>query len=57
MGEHEKGALLVNGEEFSDFPCDSCEYPCDGLDARYCCTLCHYYNDDHDCTDCDPWDI
>lgn len=48
---------LATEQEFSDFPCDSCEYPCDGWDARCCCVLCHYYNEDPDCTDCDPWDI
>ena len=43
----------------SDYPCDSCsdrEF-CDGWEARYCCTLCHWYSDEPDCDDCDPWDI
>ena len=39
-----------------DYPCNHCEQNCDGWDARYCCTLCHY-NGTEDCDNCDSWDI
>lgn len=41
------------------YPCDSCANKdhCDGWEARFCCRLCYYYNDDPDCDSCDPWDI
>ena len=40
-----------------DYPCDTCDMSCDGWEARYCCTLCQYYDDHPDCDDCDPWEI
>lgn len=42
-----------------DFPCDTCDMAesFDGWEARYCCTLCRYYNTDPDCDFCDSWDI
>lgn len=43
--------------EESDYPCDSCDNWCDGWEARYCCTLCMWYDDDPDCDSCDSWDI
>ena len=39
------------------YPCDSCDLPCDSWEAKYCCTLCHWYSDNPDCEDCNPWDI
>jgi len=39
------------------YPCISCQMECDGWDARYCCTLCMWYDDDPDCDNCDPMDI
>lgn len=49
----------LESEEISDFPCDTCYSKdlCDGWEAQFCCTLCHYYNDDPDCSSCDPSDI
>lgn len=46
-------------ETVSDYPCDTCNLAdsCDGWEARFCCTLCHYYSDDPDCSNCDPMDI
>ncbi len=43
----------------SDYLCDTCCHRdfCDGWEARFCCTLCHYYSDDPDCENCDPMDI
>ena len=38
-------------------PCDSCDLPCDSWEAKYCCTLCHWYSDNPDCEDCNPMDI
>ena len=40
-----------------DYPCDSCDLPCDSWEAKYCCTLCYWYNDNPDCEDCNPMDI
>ena len=40
-----------------DYPCDTCDMVCDSWEARYCCTLCLYYDDHPDCEDCDPWEI
>lgn len=40
-----------------DSPCARCKNTCDGWEARYCCTLCHYISDEPDCDSCDPWDI
>ena len=42
--------------EEDDYPCNHCEQTCDGWDARFCCTLCHY-NGAEDCENCDSWDI
>lgn len=41
-----------------DYPCNNCPSAdnCDSWEAQFCCTLCHYYNDEH-CDDCDPMDI
>lgn len=43
----------------SDYPCDSCDWAdaCDGREAQFCCTLCHYYGGDFDCENCDTMDI
>ena len=43
----------------TEYPCDSCNFrdACDGWEARYCCTLCSYLNEEHDCENCDPMDI
>ena len=40
-------------------PCDSCssQDSCDGWEARYCCRLCRWYNEDPDCENCDTMDI
>lgn len=40
-------------------PCDTCSSRdlCDGWEAQFCCTLCHYYDDYPDCEHCDPMDI
>lgn len=41
-----------------DCPCDDCpnkDY-CDGWEAQFCCTLCHWHGNEH-CDDCDPMDI
>lgn len=47
----------MNEEEFEDdYPCNHCDQKCDGWDAQFCCTLCHY-NGAEDCENCDPWDI
>lgn len=41
-----------------EYPCDACDYNCDGWDAQFCCTLCMYlYGDDTPCDTCDPMDI
>ncbi len=42
-----------------DYPCNTCATAdsCDGWEARFCCTLCYYYNDEPDCDNCDPMDI
>ena len=42
-----------------EYPCDNCamQDTCDGWDARFCCVLCRYNNDDPDCSNCDPMDI
>ena len=50
------------GEEYLEedyYPCDECPDSdhCDGWEARFCCTLCHYYNEDPCCEDCDRMDI
>lgn len=39
------------------YPCDTCDLHCDYWEAKYCCTLCHWYDDNPDCEDCNPWDI
>ena len=46
-------------EEDDPYPCDSCssQDSCDGWEARYCCRLCRWYNEDPDCEDCDTMDI
>lgn len=46
-------------EHESDYPCDSCDWAdaCDAWEARFCCTLCHYLDEDPDCSDCDSMDI
>lgn len=43
----------------NDYPCHSCPKAdfCDGWDAQFCCTLCHYYNPDPDCDMCNDMDI
>ena len=38
-------------------PCENCTSVCDGWEARYCCTLCYFENEDPDCENCDPWEI
>lgn len=43
-----------------DYPCNNCSMSdyCDGWEAQFCCTLCHYIcGDDTPCDDCDPMDI
>lgn len=37
-------------------PCEDCEHPCDGWEARFCCTKC-MADGMEDCENCDPWDI
>lgn len=39
-------------------PCETCGKQdwCDGWEARYCCTRCHYLGAE-DCENCDPMDI
>ena len=39
-----------------DYPCNHCDQKCEGWDARFCCTLCHY-NGTEECENCDSWDI
>ena len=39
------------------YPCKTCDLHCDFWEAKYCCTLCHWYSDNPDCEDCNPWDI
>lgn len=41
-----------------DYPCNTCSSSdyCDGWEAMFCCTLCHY-NGSEDCDNCDPMDI
>ena len=50
----------MNDEYLDDYPCNNCpsaDY-CDGWEAQFCCTLCHYnYDGDTPCDDCDPMDI
>lgn len=46
----------------NEYPCNSCPSSdtCDGWEAQFCCTLCHYLYDDEDgppCDTCDPMDI
>lgn len=51
---------FINDDDYneeSDYPCDSCDYWCDGWEAQYCCMLCRWYDDDPDCDSCDSWDI
>ena len=45
--------------EDNQCPCDSCpsQDSCDGWEARWCCRLCLWYNEDPDCDSCDPMDI
>ena len=45
--------------EDDDYPCSKCsqEDYCDGWERQFCCTLCHYYNEDPWCEDCDTMDI
>ena len=55
-----KGAEMTERDEERDKdPCHTCDRQefCDGWEAQFCCTLCHYYNDDPDCENCDPMDI
>lgn len=48
---------MTEEEQFEDdYPCNHCDQKCDGWDARFCCTLCHY-NGVEDCENCDPRDI
>lgn len=52
----------MTGEEYLEedyYPCDECPDSdhCDGWEARFCCTLCHYYNVDPRCEDCDSMDV
>ncbi len=46
-------------DEDDDHPCVNCSSrdSCDCWDSQFCCTLCHYYNDNPDCSSCDPSDI
>lgn len=46
-------------DEYDNYPCSTCasKDSCDGWEAEFCCTLCHYYNDEPDCEKCDPMDI
>ena len=53
---------VCTGEDEDDpdpCPCDSCscQDSCDGWEARYCCALCRWYQNDPDCDNCDPRDI
>lgn len=45
--------------EDREYPCDTCktQESCDIWEARFCCTLCYYYDDEPDCENCDPMDI
>ena len=45
--------------EHADEECleDECQMECDGWDARYCCTLCMWYDDEPDCSNCNPMDV
>ena len=47
------------GYDDSECPCDTCgmQDSCDGWEARYCCTLCHWQCDEPDCENCNSWDI
>ena len=49
----------LNYDDGYEYPCDSCAQrdTCDGWDAQFCCRLCHFHNDDPDCSNCDPSDI
>lgn len=47
---------MEDDELEDDCPCVNCDYDCDHWEARYCCTLCHYYGGG-DCDDCNSWDI
>ena len=52
---------MIGDEDLDEeyYPCDECPDSdhCDGWEARFCCTLCHYYNVDPCCEDCDSMDI
>lgn len=51
---------MADNEDYYDeeYPCDDCQNrdTCDGWEARFCCTLCHY-NGLEDCDNCNPMDI
>lgn len=46
-------------DDDDEHPCVNCSSndSCDAWDAGFCCILCHYYNEDPDCTSCDITDI
>lgn len=46
-------------DEYDDYPCNTCasKDSCDDWEARFCCTLCCYCNDEPDCENCDSMDI
>jgi hypothetical protein len=45
-------------DEYDVSPCDNCDMPCDGWEAQFCCTRCHWlFGEDTPCDDCDPMDI
>lgn len=46
-------------DELRKYPCDDCtdKYRCDGWEAQFCCTLCHFFDECPDCESCDPMDI
>jgi hypothetical protein len=48
--------MITSNEFDDDYPCNDCEWECDGWESMFCCTLCHY-NGCEDCDNCDPWDI
>ena len=38
------------------YPCDTCDLKdnCDDWEAKLCCALCYYHNEEPDCDSCDP---
>ena len=50
---------FLDYDDMDDCPCNTCgmQDTCDGWEARFCCMRCRYFNEDPDCSNCDPMDI